>query len=244
MTKLDSVISKHRRRVAIGIASFLILALTSFAQTRLAPVYVPFSDARPILKQVDEILPDDLKGKSPEQQSAIWPNWVARRDKEIRARLFQGDEDSIINFLLFGTSYTRQPRLTPIQVSDIAENEKLANGKLERNARTEVLLARIDDLMKGVASPANNERLLFARQVLTQQRGINPNTAAGRTQATSYLLTSLNRVLSENAAYARVLEQARLGSATEEFAERSRLFKTRGLSSDTSLLPNFAIEQS
>jgi hypothetical protein len=41
-----------------------------------------------------------------------------------------------------------------------------------------------------------------------------------------------------------VLEQARLGSATEEFAERSRLFKTRGLSSDTSLLPNFAIEQS
>jgi SAM-dependent methyltransferase len=51
--------------------------------------------------------------------------------------------------------------------------------------------------------------------------------------------------LAENGAYARTLEAARLqGDATEEFAERSRLFRARGLSSDTSLLPNYAIEES
>lgn len=239
-----STVSTHRHRPVLTASLFVVVALTPFAQLHPTAIYVPYSDAEPILKQLDEILPADLKGKSPEQQSALWPNWVGRRDKEIRARLIQGDEDSIVNLLLFGTSYTRQLRLTPQQVSEIAHSEQLASGKLPKNARTEVLLARVDDLINGMALPANNERLLFARQVLLGQNGINPNTAAGRDEARRYLLISLNRVLSENAAYARVLEQARLGSATEEFAERSRLFKTRGLSSDTSLLPNFAIEQS
>ena len=51
-------------------------------------------------------------------------------------------------------------------------------------------------------------------------------------------------MIDENSGYARVLEAARLqGDATEEFAERSRLFRARGLSSDASLLPNYAIEQ-
>src|SRR5258707_5125858 len=51
--------------------------------------------------------------------------------------------------------------------------------------------------------------------------------------------------MTENTSYARALEGARLqGNASEEFAERSRLYRTRGLSSDTSLFPNFAIEES
>jgi hypothetical protein len=37
---------------------------------------------------------------------------VSRRDTEIRARLAEGDEDSVINFLLFGVSFTTQPRIT------------------------------------------------------------------------------------------------------------------------------------
>jgi SAM-dependent methyltransferase len=50
--------------------------------------------------------------------------------------------------------------------------------------------------------------------------------------------------LNERAGYARVLESAKLlGNPTTEFAERSRLFEKRGLSSDTSVLPNLAIER-
>jgi SAM-dependent methyltransferase len=42
-----------------------------------------------------------------------------------------------------------------------------------------------------------------------------------------------------------MLESARmLGDPSGEFAERSKLFRDRGLSSDTSLMPNFAIERS
>jgi len=69
-------------------------------------------------------------------------------------------------------------------------------------------------------------------------------TAPTRGRAADYLVASLKRVINENSGYARVLEAARLqGDATEEFAERSRLFRARGLSSDTSLLPDYAIEQ-
>jgi hypothetical protein len=51
-------------------------------------------------------------------------------------------------------------------------------------------------------------------------------------------------VLNEQAKYAESLDNARKsGNSTEEFAERSRLYKDRGLSSDTSLLPDFAIAQ-
>src|SRR5205085_5039047 len=38
-------------------------------------------------------------------------------------------------------------------------------------------------------------------------------------------------------------ETARVQGAGEEFIERSSLFRTRGLSSDTTLLPNYALEE-
>ena len=51
-------------------------------------------------------------------------------------------------------------------------------------------------------------------------------------------------MLNEQTGYARMIEAARAqGAASEIFAERSRLFRDRGLSSDTSLPPNFAIER-
>jgi len=41
-----------------------------------------------------------------------WPDWVTRHDQETRARLLRGDEDTMVNFLVLGTSFTRQPRFT------------------------------------------------------------------------------------------------------------------------------------
>jgi hypothetical protein len=51
------------------------------------------------------------------------------------------------------------------------------------------------------------------------------------------------KVLGEFSNYAKILEEARSQGASEEFLERSNLFRTRGLSSDTTLLPNYAIEE-
>src|SRR5260370_41479792 len=52
-------------------------------------------------------------------------------------------------------------------------------------------------------------------------------------------------MLKEESTYAEMIQSARqLGNATEELAERSTLFRDRGLSLDTSWRPDFAIEES
>jgi hypothetical protein len=68
---------------------------------------ISYSEAKPILERLAASLPAELAGKPSELQSA-WREWVSRRNLEIRARLERGDEDSIVNFLLFGTTYRRQ----------------------------------------------------------------------------------------------------------------------------------------
>jgi hypothetical protein len=79
---------------------------------------------------------------------------------------------------------------------------------------------------------------------LLERKGYNLATPQARDSARDYLLASFARVLNEQAKYAEALDNARKsGNPTEEFAERSRLYKDRGLSSDTSLLPDFAIAQ-
>jgi SAM-dependent methyltransferase len=85
--------------------------------------------------------------------------------------------------------------------------------------------------------------LLFARHVV-ESKGYDVKTDAARPLLKQYILSSLARVLNEQSGFAKIMEAARMqGDPSEEFAERSRLFRDRGLSSDTSLMPNFAIER-
>jgi ribosomal protein L17 len=191
-----------------------------------------------VIENLREILPAELKAASAESAS-IWPAWIKKRDAEIRARLERGEEDTLVNLLLFGISYTKRSRLT------FAEIEKLAQQ--QANATPPLLLAlqaRADDLVRAAASPGNNERLIFANQVLTKRKGFDLTSPEGRLLARQYLLANVARVLNEQSGYARILAAARQqGDATEEFAVRSRLYSTRGLSFDTSLPPNYAIER-
>jgi hypothetical protein len=217
--------------------SVLPLRVATQVSERAKAVYIPFADAKQIVSTLAEILPDELKGKSEAEVAALWPQWVTRHDTEIRSRLAQGDEDSIVNVLLFGTSFTKHPRVT------LSELQRL-NASESDLATNRLVAARIRDLVTAATAPTGNERLVFARTVITR-KGINIETAKGKSDAERFLALSLQRVMTENSGYARTLEAARLqGDATEEFAERSRLFRARGLSSDTSLLPNYAIEQS
>lgn len=213
--------------------------------------YISYTSARSTLEALAEDLPPELKGKSSGDVKAAWPAWVARRDAEIRGRLIQGDEDSLVNLLLFGTSFTRQPRITGKQVILLARiaaqhgiGASLPSPSAEESKLDEILIARINDLIKGLTVPGNNERLLFAHQLVVAKKGYAPASGAGRDQIKKYLLTSLERVLSEQTSYAKALEDARLlGNPSEEFYERSRVYRARGLSLDTSLLPDFAIEE-
>src|SRR5688572_28741291 len=47
-------------------------------------------------------LPDQLRGLSPGDLETRWPRWIRERDREIRARVAQGDEDSLVNLWLYG----------------------------------------------------------------------------------------------------------------------------------------------
>jgi hypothetical protein len=216
---------------------FLALILTTASPQRPKPQsrFLNYEEARPLLQLFDEILPAELKGKSAETQGSTWLAWVEARDAAVRARLRRGDEDTLINFLLFGLSFTRQPRVTPRELTSRRES-------LTQEAFDKLINARIDDLIKALASPGANGRLLFLRKLVASQ-GLGDT--AGRARLREYLLANLQRMLREQESYARTLAAARLqGNVSEEFIERSKLYRERGLSLDTTLAPNFAIEES
>ena len=189
-----------------------------------------------------EALPAGLSGQPPEKLESLWPAWVKSRDAEIRERLMGGDEDTIVNFLLFGTTFTHEPRLTSAQVRMLAGNSAEADGKEAAEKFRQLVGRRIQDLVNGMAAPGNNERLLFARKV-AERKGIRFVDEAARKQAAKYVLENYLRVLKEQKSYQQALAAAKsLDDPTEEFAGRSKLYKDRGLSLDTSLPPDFALE--
>jgi hypothetical protein len=167
-----------------------------------------------------------------------WPQWIERRDREIRARLDQGDEDTIVNWTLFGTSFTSRPRA----VLGAVESGTADDRELVLRRTIELISARVDDLLAALATPGSDERRLFARSLL-QRRGLRFATAADREAARMYLRAAIIRVASEQDQIDQELGATSSGDAMAEFVKRSRLFRARGLSLDASLIPNYALEQ-
>ena len=92
---------------------------------------------------------------------------------------------------------------------------------------------RIRDFERALALPGINERLQFARRVL-------PDGALVKAR----LLSMIDRSMKEEETHARLIEQAHaLGDPSLEFAERSRMYRNRGLASDTSVRINFAVDE-
>ena len=148
-----------------------------------------------------------------------WPRWIATADAATRARVAQGEEGSIVNLLLFGTSFTSQPRITSRQLS--------------QDQIRKALDARLDDFVRALAQPGDNERLHYALRLLS-----------GGTPPRERLLSMIDRTMKEGEALGRLTAEAqRLGDPSLEFAERSRLYRERGLASDTSIRVNFSIEE-
>src|SRR5262244_2963014 len=213
----------------------LVMATAASPQPKPQARFLTYEEARPLLQSLDEVLPAELKGKSAETQADVWPAWVKAQDSAVRARLRRGDEDTLVNFLLFGVSFTKQPRVTAQELSARREAQS-------QDAFDKLINARINDLINGLASPGANERLLFLRKLVAGRQLADP---AGRTKLREYILANLQRILREQESYARTLAAARLqGNPGEEFIERSKLYRERGLSLDTTLAPNFAIEES
>jgi SAM-dependent methyltransferase len=172
----------------------------------------PFAEVRPVLEAMDELLPPQLRPLS----EPAWDSWIRRHDEEIRARLERGELDSMVHLLLFGASFTERPRI---------EFETIAEA-----SRSGLLRARVEDLVRALQSPGENERLAILGGLL-RRNGVDP--AAGDGRAGLFLFENLQRVLEENVTYAR--------RAREPGGEP--VFRDRGVSLDTGVTANYVVEE-
>ena len=157
--------------------------------------------------------------------SAGWNEWVRKRDAEVRARVDQGVEDSISNLILYGASYTNLPRL------ENAESAASGAGELTAAAR-----ARVHALAAALPNGAHNERLRFVSEFLAR-KGIAKAAKEAKLQE------NLRRLIAEQRTYQEKLKESEAASdPAAKLMARGTLFQERGLSADTSLLPNYALE--
>ena len=191
---------------------------------------IPYADAKPILQVLrEDLLPAELRSKTPAELEAVWPDWVSRRDATIRARVEQGDEESVVHLLLFGTIFTKEPIVTEGELAPLVDRP----AEVPRSLR-----ARMEDFVAAVASPGTNERLQFARRVV-MGKGIDPATEAGTNQMRRYLEERTKSV-----GYSAVQSRkAVLDDPGADSLDRRTLFRNRGLTFNTSIFINLAIDQ-
>jgi hypothetical protein len=220
-----------RRFFASAPPALLLVCLVSAAHP--AKILTPAADAAAIIDGLsDTVVPASIRGLGRAELEARWPRWIRTHDAEIRARLDRGDEDSVANFLLLGTSFTAAPLATRAQVAKLA-------GK---TTAAELVRKRLDDLVAALQSPRLNERLQFARSVVERQ-GIDLTTVGGRTAARDFLMNVALRMLGEIEKYDKAADAANAQPPNVDFAIHSTMYRDRGLSSDTSIFADFGVER-
>jgi hypothetical protein len=210
-----------RALTCAGAISLLLVAAVS-TQPR-ARGYLPLSDVRPLLAAPAAPIPSDLPVLTGPQANSRWLSWIATHDRNIRQRLREGDEDTLVNWLLLGRSFTS---LAPVTVYSGASEAAVASA-------TGLIRARVDALILALESPRGDERRQFARSYL-ESRGIRVGGRGGQGNAHAYLLQATQRMF----------QAARSQQASAASAAPTSPFERRGLSLDTTIQPNFAVERS
>lgn len=218
---------KYRRLLLLVIALMLAIAgVWLFAyrrakQTREHRPIISFATAKPVFEANSVALPPELR----EPNEDKWKNWAQHEDSVVRERLEQGALDSMVNLLLFGTSFTTQPRV--ITMNDFGDP---------------VVQARVTDLVKALSNPGNNERIIFLRNLI-RSRGVDPGNSLAYEQTRNFVLENLRRVVQEQNIIREQVDQAGRESDQETgLSERSRVFRDRGISLDTTILSSFGID--
>lgn len=199
----------------------LAAASTTLGLLAASQEFTPYASVKPILDQQRERLPAELRSAGQ----------ARRQDKAIRARLQQGELDSMVNLLLSGTSFTSEARIS-------MEGEGLTDA-----SKTGLLRARVDDLVAGLRRPGDNERLIFLQRLLRSQ-GIDSGTSDGPRETGKFIYQNLLRVVQERKTLAGRVADGKAATAADDTAlDRSSLFRDRGVSLDTGIIPDFSIAQ-
>src|ERR1044071_4775904 len=126
---------------------FLAYALTtvrvfSVVILSAATRFFTYDEVRPVLAELRDIVPAPLVVADASVAPAAWNAWIAARDRDIRERLVLGDEDTIVNWLMFGTTFTTRPRVLDAAPADAAD----------------LLIGRAGDLVGALAAPGRDEQ--------------------------------------------------------------------------------------
>jgi len=219
-SKVTSGVNLKRAPFACLVLSFFFLHAV-FSATEPVVRFLRFEEAAETLKLFAEagLSGGDFK------DAAAWNDWVRTRDAGVRGRIDRGVEDSISNLILYGASYTNLPRL------ENAESAASETGELTASA-----LARAHAFAVALPNAARNERLRFARDFL-ERKGIDKDSVEAKLQE------NLRRLIAEQRAYQEKLKESeKAADPAAALLARGTLFQDRGLSVDTSLLPNYALE--
>jgi hypothetical protein len=220
------------RRGLVFLLGTLIAAGITWRWHRTVP---PATDVRPMTLAEAAAVFDAVGDRAPVElrtatTDAAWSGWVRKRDVSIRARLDRGDEDSLVNFMLYGTTFTSRPRATP---------DWIATGSgVSLNT---IMDGRVEDLVAAIESPEGDERLQFAREVI--ERHHIAVGAATRDTTRQYLASLRSRVLAENTRYIQRLSGTPQRADAERREDSATAYRDRGLSTDTSLRVEYAIDQ-
>ena len=205
----------------VAVGGVWLFAYCRAKQTGEHGPIVLYATAKPVLEALASELPPQLR----EPNEGKWKAWAQHEDDVVRARLEQGALDSMINLLLFGTSFTTQPRVITM-----------------RDFEDPVVQARVTDLLEALRNPGNNERIIFLRNLL-RSRGVDPNSSVGSEKTKNFVLENLRRVVQEQNTIRKQFDQAGSESNQEVgLSERSRVFRDRGISVDTTILSSFGID--
>ena len=204
--------------------------LESAAPSRPAARRMTLAEARPVIAALGDRAPVELRRLSPDAERS-WSDWVTQQDAGIRARIARGDEDSVVNLMLYGTTFTRRPRATPEAIAGLRTDTPVAD----------VMEGRLQDLVKAVEAPAGDERVAFVRDVIERQ-GLTVGPRS-RESTRAYLLALRSRVLADNEQYARRAAAASVASESDRRAAHATLYRDRGLSTDSSLRVDFALDR-
>jgi hypothetical protein len=191
-----------------------------------APEFISLDSAAPVLDGTREILPAELKNSEGKLSREDWDRWVRAQDTAVRHRLETGEEDTLTNLLRFGVTFTKEYRIDREYLTAYGHSS-LVDSFAENRA---------NDLIRALASPATKNEGLLQERALLEKKGFSFHTPQERARLKKYLLENLARMRDEFAAYREKLK-------TAGTAEESQMYADRGISLDTNLWPDYALDR-
>jgi hypothetical protein len=210
-----------RRLFCLTLFSVVLLSTTIVFSADKTVRYLTLADARETL----QLFADSGISGSDITDPLAWDRWIREQDAQVRGRIDGGVEDSISNLVLYGTSYTGLPRF---------ETPESALGTA--GTISEAALARVNALCEALNGTNGQERIRFIRDYL-KHKGVAP------ADTQRFLTSNLQRFAEEQQAYQKKLDEAqKSGDFNRILLARGTLYENRGLSADTSLMTNYALE--